>query len=102
MKYESNNNAVHTIKLIWTYHENGDHLDGLVQDCSNSIANALGLLQFFTKPASFFSASTCLAPVGQILLNSYEEATCVSMYLAVYNYMRAEVKGFLLSRRLYL
>ena len=26
------------------------HIDGLVQDCSNSIANALELLQFCTKP----------------------------------------------------
>ena len=27
------------------------HLDGLVQDCSNSIANALELLQSCTKPS---------------------------------------------------
>ena len=26
------------------------HIDGLVQDCSNSIANALDLLQSCTKP----------------------------------------------------
>ena len=27
-----------------------DHVDGLVQDCSNYIANALELLQSYTKP----------------------------------------------------
>ena len=27
------------------------HIDGLVQDCSNSIANALELLQSYTKPS---------------------------------------------------
>ena len=28
-----------------------DHIDGLAQDCSNSIANALELLQFCAKPS---------------------------------------------------
>ena len=28
-----------------------EHVDGLVQDCSNSIANALELLQSCTKPS---------------------------------------------------
>ena len=32
------------IGLFW-------YFDGLVQDCSNSIANALELLQFCTKPS---------------------------------------------------
>ena len=30
------------------------HIDGLVQDCSNSIANALELLQSCTKPPIYF------------------------------------------------
>ena len=30
------------------------YIDGLVQDCSNSIANALELLQSFTKPSIYF------------------------------------------------
>ena len=30
------------------------HIDGLVQDCSNSIANALELLQSCTKPSTFY------------------------------------------------
>ena len=30
-----------------------DYFDGLVQDCSNSIANALELLQSCTKPSTF-------------------------------------------------
>ena len=32
------------------------HIDGLVQDCSNSIANALELLQSCTKPSILFSS----------------------------------------------
>ena len=41
------------------FHENYDitvsvsYMDGLVQDCSNSIANALGLLQPSTKPIKY-------------------------------------------------
>ena len=31
-----------------------EHLDGLVQDCSNSIANALELLQSCTKPSTLW------------------------------------------------
>ena len=34
------------IKSLWP----DDDIDGLVQDCSNSIANALELLQSCTKP----------------------------------------------------
>ena len=30
---------------------NSRHIDGLVQDCSNSIANALELLKSWTKPS---------------------------------------------------
>ena len=33
--------------MIWCHH---DHIGGLVQDCSNSIANALELLQPCTEP----------------------------------------------------
>ena len=41
---------------IWRYdiHKQdleADYCDGLVQDCSNSIANALELLQYCTKPS---------------------------------------------------
>ena len=37
-----------------------DHFDGLVQDCSNSIADALELLQSFTKPSiSSLVPGTC-------------------------------------------
>ena len=31
--------------------DNKDQINGLVQDCSNSIANALELLQSCTKPS---------------------------------------------------
>ena len=33
------------------YYITMDYIDGLVQDCSNSIANALELLQSCTKPS---------------------------------------------------
>ena len=35
----------------------GVHVHGLVQDCSNSIANALELLQSCTKPLMYISVS---------------------------------------------
>ena len=35
---------------LYTYILQRLHIDGLVQDCSNSIANALELLQSCTKP----------------------------------------------------
>ena len=33
------------------------NIDGLVQDCSNSIANALELLQSYTKPSIYALAN---------------------------------------------
>ena len=33
--------------------ESNHNIDGLVQDCSNSIANALELLQSCTKPSTY-------------------------------------------------
>ena len=36
------------------------HIDGLVQDCSNSIANALELLQSCTKPLIYVNISSCI------------------------------------------
>ena len=37
-------------KINWYLTTTNHHIDGLVQDCSNSIANALELLQSCTKP----------------------------------------------------
>ena len=37
------------------------YIDGLVQDCSNSIANALGLLQPCTKTRIWYVAKICIA-----------------------------------------
>ena len=34
------------------------YIDGLVQDCSNSIANALELLQSGTKPSTYLSMNS--------------------------------------------
>ena len=39
----------HPMDCPWTQ----DHIDGLVQDCSNSIANAMELLQSCTKPSIY-------------------------------------------------
>ena len=36
--------------MVMFYTDPVPDIDGLVQDCSNSIANALELLQSFTKP----------------------------------------------------
>ena len=36
-----------------------DYIDGLVQDCSNSIANALELVQSCTKP-SIYNGNFCM------------------------------------------
>ena len=36
------------------------HVDGLVQDCSNSTANAVELLQFCTKPSMYSMLVTAL------------------------------------------
>ena len=50
------------IVVKWTFHlacgitskvVNNVHADGLVQDCSNSIAKALDLLQSCTKPSTY-------------------------------------------------
>ena len=35
---------------LWSKQPILEHIDGLVQDCSNSIANALELLQSCTEP----------------------------------------------------
>ena len=42
--------------FFWWYMKlvNNEYIDGLVQDCSNSIANALELLQSCTKPSICF------------------------------------------------
>ena len=39
------------------FKKNQLHLDGLVQDCSNSSALAMVLLQFYTKPSNFHISS---------------------------------------------
>ena len=45
------------LEWVWSFHEKmkamiGAYIDGLVQDCSNSIANALELLQSCTEPST--------------------------------------------------
>ena len=45
------------LPMIWDamtfmWHLCNEYIDGLVQDCSNSIANALELLQSCTKPST--------------------------------------------------
>ena len=39
------------LRLLTQIANSDSHIDGLVQDCSNSIANALALLQSCTKPS---------------------------------------------------
>ena len=44
--------------LFWWYYSVKDDIDGWAQDCSNSIANALELLQSCTKPSISYSLHT--------------------------------------------
>ena len=47
--------GLHYAGVIWSIWPSYDHLNGLVQNCSNSIANAQELLQFCTKPSILWS-----------------------------------------------
>ena len=42
------------------------HIDVLAQDCNNSIANALELLQSCTKPPVWLAASVCNTVIKKI------------------------------------
>ena len=42
----------------WWYNDSNIHVDGLAQDCSNPIANALELLQACAKPSSSCTAKS--------------------------------------------
>ena len=41
---------IYFTKKIFAYQEYNEHIDCFAQDCSDSIANALELLQFYTEP----------------------------------------------------
>ena len=45
--------ATSIVKKVAYRQDKGHQIDGLVQDCSNSIVNALGLLQSCTKPSKW-------------------------------------------------
>ena len=47
----------------------GHHFDGLLQDCSISVSNALDILQFGTKPSMWFSYSWMAIVISNILIN---------------------------------
>ena len=69
------------IKFVWqlviciTY--GVDHIEGLVQDCSNSSALAMQLLQYFTKPLIWYSLKW---PIQQYTIfwrsGCYKDDTC--------------------------
>ena len=52
---------------IWLYFIYLVYTDGLVQDCSNSIANALELLQSYRKPSIQCGASFTWSVLSKIL-----------------------------------
>ena len=52
-----------------------ENIDGLIQDCSNSIANALELLQSCTKP-SISSAKSRPVQVALLSLNVLKPTVC--------------------------
>ena len=65
---ESRPESISTIHRVWLC------IDGLVQDCSNSIANALELLQSCTKPSVLF--------MYYIWSKYYSDVTWASMRLS--------------------
>ena len=57
------------------------HIDGLVQDCSNSTANALELLQSYTKPSIYALANWFISSSGTGLYHVLCQATCTKKFL---------------------
>ena len=60
---QSNNLKKHAMILFYSLHMrleffnvNASYINGLVQDCSMSIANALEIVQYWTKPSIYFSS----------------------------------------------
>ena len=45
-------------------------IDGLVQDCGNSIANALELLHFCSKPSIWCGHDKIYIPISEYLLGN--------------------------------
>ena len=58
-----------------------DHIDGLVQDCSNSIANALELLQSGTKPSIYIVSISITVPIFIFVLSI---CRCRTSWLTTY------------------
>ena len=53
---------------LWRHHNDWEaNMDGLVQDCSNSIANALELLQSYTKPSIYSNSQEAHGNVFTLL-----------------------------------
>ena len=72
-----------------------DHIDGSVQDCSNSIANALELLQSWTKPSiSYFSFRAHTNPLyfGNNIQNVFVcTRVCMATFLIYSEYTFKEI-----------
>ena len=62
-------NAKWTISYYQVVLLSHQHVDSLVQDCSNSIANALELLQSFTSPSIWFAPGFLIQHQKNINLN---------------------------------
>ena len=73
------NNFIRVIILLQNTHVGELHIDGLAQDCSNSIANALELLQFCTKPL-IWSVVFCEFLVWSISRNVIAKHIVISCY----------------------
>ena len=58
--------------IHWRLLKKPEYIYGLVQDCSNSIANALELLQSCTKPSIYFQWKLWLQ-IYQMLVISYRD-----------------------------
>ena len=77
--------------MTWRCHWQEIHIDGLVQDCSNSIANALELLQFCTEPSKWcfwiIKGKARISGAGEICSPTLNAEVCVIIYIYIYIYI---------------
>ena len=60
---------------VWVY------IDGLVQDCSNSIADALELLQSCTKPSIWYIEHDSIKPTNPMITVSFHHNIHSKLYI---------------------
>ena len=68
-------------------------INGLVQDCSNSSANAMELLQSCAKPPKYLTNSTCIRDAGKC---THVYSTATSLQVVIFQPDHT-VSGFILE-----